>query len=219
MMFMPLLQLHLHARILEIGLNGGTDLHGEPILGRWISDFFHPLPSKTQGLFDLRARYHGQSGNSDHERQPLIQHLARAHVIEGDVNRSECENPRDKIYGLLGFAADIKELRDVGLRVDYKKLPSLVFTEAAGAMISCGHPDILSYCQFPKSDPEMPSWVPDWRMPIRRPCGGHAWDTAFKASRGKRFEAVMENQGIFDLKLLVSEWTISILFEVSGSLV
>jgi hypothetical protein len=97
MMFMPLLQLHMHAKLVEVVNNGGDSLHGEQIFGRWIKEFVQPLTSKTQGLFGQRVRYHGQTGNSNLNRQPLIQLLVRAHVLDGGSDRSECGNPRDKV--------------------------------------------------------------------------------------------------------------------------
>jgi hypothetical protein len=75
--------------------------------------------------------------------------------------RSDCCNPNDRIFALLGLAADAQELANTGLKVSYKNSASLTYQETARAMIAIRNPDILSYCQFPKFDASMPSWVPD----------------------------------------------------------
>jgi hypothetical protein len=44
-----------------------------------------------------------------------------------------------------------------------------VYTDATAAMLKQGHISLLSLCQFPKVQPNLPSWVPDWSQPVRAP--------------------------------------------------
>jgi len=109
--------------------------------------------------------------------------------------RSECLLEVDRIYGLLGIAKDALKL---GIGVDYTKSAERLYTETARIVIEAGHVDMLSYCQFYFREFEgihIPSWVPDWRYEVRRPCGEYACDTAFCASAKHKYEDVSQKNG------------------------
>lgn len=90
----------------------------------------------------------------------------------------EAKLHRDRIYALLGVAADVDEL---GIKPDYSSQTGTaqILTEVAKAIISKtkdGFPvELLSYSQFPKtslddqSDDQLPTWVPDWRSGLQPP--------------------------------------------------
>lgn len=88
---------------------------------------------------------------------------------------------RDRIYPLLGIASDTKSL---GITSDYRKSTSVnsIYIQAARAMITAGHIDLLSLSQNRDRESGLPSWVPDWRDKIMRPSGGLPMDTPFAAS-------------------------------------
>ena len=78
-----------------------------------------------------------------------------------------CSDARDKIYGLLALA----ETR-IRLRPDYTLSVFVVYQQATCAIIvSEQNLDIFLYSTFIKQEPELPSWVPDWRKDLR----GHGW--------------------------------------------
>jgi hypothetical protein len=82
---------------------------------------------------------------------------------------------RDRIYALLGLAADTETL---GIRADYSTAVQvdIVYTRVAKNLICAGYTDLLV---LPKSLQDngdldkinrlIPSWVPDWTMRLRRP--------------------------------------------------
>jgi hypothetical protein len=74
----------------------------------------------------------------------------------------ESSDPRDKIFALLGLAADREELDRLGLFPDYTKSCKEIYTITMAALLQQGHISLLSHCQTPKFQPDLPSWVPDW---------------------------------------------------------
>ncbi|KAF2117512.1 heterokaryon incompatibility protein-domain-containing protein [Lophiotrema nucula] len=73
-------------------------------------------------------------------------------------------DPRDHIYALLGMISDVEEL---GLVVDYTKPCSDTFSDVAAAILQRQHNfQILSRNRDPKSQQNLPSWVPDWSQPF-----------------------------------------------------
>ncbi|KAM3080190.1 hypothetical protein ACMFMF_003599 [Clarireedia jacksonii] len=74
----------------------------------------------------------------------------------------EATDPRDKIFALLGLAADRDELEELGVHPDYTKSCKEVYTSTMAALLQQGHISLLSLCQTHKRRPDLPSWVPDW---------------------------------------------------------
>jgi len=71
----------------------------------------------------------------------------------------QATDPRDKVFALLGIAADTKAL---GLHPDYRKSCEEVYTDLARTLIQNGYIELLSLCEFPKQISSLQSWVPDW---------------------------------------------------------
>ena len=169
----------------------------------------HSQPHSTMhtAIFGIRGRYHalGQL-----PQEPLLNLLARTSIPNPGTNiRSSCKEPQDRIFGLLGLSSDRETL---AIPVTYKKPFRITYEETARAIIAGGTLDLLAYSQFPKSDPQMPTWVPDWQMQfqslplvgedkkndnqchnhwrnhIHTPYGGNPWDTAFRASGIRNFK-------------------------------
>jgi hypothetical protein len=82
------------------------------------------------------------------------------------LNRKECHDPRDKIYGALGLAPPKMADRIVP---DYDKEVEQVYTDAAIAHFeSTGRVDFLLACDLDNRTLPGPSWVPDWSVPQRQ---------------------------------------------------
>jgi hypothetical protein len=79
----------------------------------------------------------------------------------------QCQNPRDKVYGLLAVVGDISEL-DLWLTPDYSHSESEVFHDATYAML---HRDIsslkcLTGAQYGPDSKKRASWVRDFGTPM-----------------------------------------------------
>ncbi|KAK4463253.1 ankyrin and HET domain-protein [Cladorrhinum samala] len=69
-------------------------------------------------------------------------------------------NPRDKVYSILGLAHD---RQDFSLRIDYDRPVASLYTKVASRIFyKTQNLSLLDDVLFPKSVPELPSWVPDW---------------------------------------------------------
>jgi hypothetical protein len=78
----------------------------------------------------------------------------------------EASDPRDKIYGMLGLAADRDQLKEFGVQPDYSKSCQEVYISATSSILRQGHVSVLSLNSFPKTQTGLPSWVPDWSRPL-----------------------------------------------------
>jgi len=78
--------------------------------------------------------------------------LRRLHTLHA----TDC---RDRVYALFSIAGDRRELNIIP---DYTKSIHTVFTEAASALLQCGHLSVLLDATRSNSRADLPSWVPDW---------------------------------------------------------
>ncbi|KAF5658716.1 het-6OR heterokaryon incompatibility (het-6OR allele) [Fusarium heterosporum] len=114
----------------------------------------------TAQLFACRSRH---QRHADYELHMLLRRLFVDHDTCATVHR-------DRVFALLGLAADAKKL---GIKLDYGSAEGTterVLTETARALIEKGGQiAILSYSQFPKLTEliNLPSWAPDWRSNLR----------------------------------------------------
>ena len=133
------------------------------------------IPQSAALVFGMRLRYQSHAQENGAARPNLIQLLARIRVGR------EATDPRDRIWALLGMAADAESLHIIP---DYADMNSCVnvYCNATRAMIASGHIDILAFSQWTKTDPVMPSWVPDWRAEVKQPFGQLPWATPYSAS-------------------------------------
>ncbi|CZR68417.1 uncharacterized protein PAC_18316 [Phialocephala subalpina] len=72
---------------------------------------------------------------------------------------AQATDPRDYIFALLGIANDSAAL---GIAADYSLSTSACYTHVAKAFLKKGYMRILWLCTQPKSQANLPSWVPDW---------------------------------------------------------
>jgi hypothetical protein len=137
------------------------------------------MPPSANLVSGMRLRYHEPAPEDSNTKLNLIQLLARICVGR------EAGDPRDRIWALLGMAADKDVLRIVP---DYKDTDKCAaYCNAARAMIISGHVDILAFSQWKETDQTMPSWVPDWEKEVKEPFGQFPWDTPYSASGNARF--------------------------------
>ena len=131
-----------------------------------IPDFYHrPWGHSTQeqAVWDLFSKTQIISHQRDvmkeaipHKVQSLLDVLAR-------FRGASSTDPRDKIYGLLGLAAD-----QFDIKPDYSKVLSTVYAEVVLAAIDRGKDlDIICQSQWPVGAAEvrragLPSYVPDF---------------------------------------------------------
>ena len=74
----------------------------------------------------------------------------------------ESTDPRDKIFALLSLAADREELEKLGVFPNYSRSCKETYTTVMLVLLQRGHMSLLSFCQTPKIQSSLPSWVPDW---------------------------------------------------------
>ncbi|KAM5345486.1 hypothetical protein ACJ41O_011348 [Fusarium nematophilum] len=122
----------------------------------------------------LSTRRRRQNFNKDLGTGDDLFHLLRKLFVESDTRATK---KRDRIYGLLGLAADAEEL---GITPNYAcKDSGPIFASVARSMIQKGRVEVLSFSQFPKEDDlkNLPSWAPDWR-PMLAPSYYTIWESA-----------------------------------------
>lgn len=111
----------------------------------------------------------------------LKQNLLRAFIPinGGTLNATDA---RDRIFALLGVSSDTKELN---VRVDYNKSVKQedVYRDVAKRLLQRGHIDLLSFCRRNKSQQgtTLPSWAPDWSVPLPSAWGLTANDGLYNA--------------------------------------
>ncbi|RDL30488.1 Heterokaryon incompatibility protein [Venustampulla echinocandica] len=138
------------------------------------------IPPSASLVSGMRLRYHDPAQENGEAKPILIQLLARTRVGR------EATDPRDRIWALLGMAADTGTLRITPNYADTNSCTA-VYCNATRAMIASGHIDILAFSQWSKKDPMIPSWVPDWREEVKQPFGQLPWDTPYSASGAAKF--------------------------------
>jgi hypothetical protein len=113
--------------------------------------------------FHLSAR----RKNQDEGPEPLYRLLHQSYVREGVRPPLVCFLPEDKIWGLSGIAGDMAEL---GLKANYGvDSADKVYENTARALLKQGRIDMLKWCRPRDGGLRLPSWVPDWRLPIFEP--------------------------------------------------
>ncbi|KAF4506186.1 hypothetical protein G6O67_006292 [Ophiocordyceps sinensis] len=135
--------------------------------------------NKTAGLrriFQERRAIH-QTGR----RQGLYGLVLKFNVNHDDakIGSSLAE---DRVFGLLGLAADDDGLRR-RVRVRYAGDAVRVYAEVAALLVE-ESVDVLLFSQFPKQTRGLPSWVPDWAMDLTVPVGYSSLTDAVFAAGG-----------------------------------
>jgi hypothetical protein len=80
-------------------------------------------------------------------------------------NNFKATKPEDKVFALLGLAADRKELESFGVVPNYDIPYEQTYAITMAALLQQGHIFLLLMCQALRS-PDLPSWVPDWSQSV-----------------------------------------------------
>jgi hypothetical protein len=125
-----------------------------------VMNLFHHRPTVLVSM----SRIHREN------RFPLAALLRATCVGSINPNRHgphnfEATKPEDKIFALLGLAADRKELESFGVVPNYDIPYEQTYAITMAALLQQGHISLLSMCQTPRS-PDLPSWVPDWSQSV-----------------------------------------------------
>jgi hypothetical protein len=122
-------------------------------------------------LFHLRPNILLSMPRIYHESRFPLAALLRATCV-GSINPNrhgphhlESTKPADKIFALLGLAADRMELERFGVVPNYDIPYEQIYATTMAALLRQGHISLLSMCQAPRS-PNLPSWVPDWSQSV-----------------------------------------------------
>lgn len=100
--------------------------------------------------------------------------------LRTQLAQSKCSDPRDRIYGALNIIHNDGQKLD--LRPDYSKSVAEVYQHTTTRWIEYYRRlDILSSCQLVKVPTDIPSWVPDWSVPLEckllwQPGLGNFWE-------------------------------------------
>jgi Heterokaryon incompatibility protein (HET) len=142
-----------------------------------ITNTYHiPAISFMSSVVTRRQRYYY---NRDKGEDVLFRVVVTALALEVDYNQPLSTDPRDRIFALVHLADDAADFKTFP---DYRKSCEVIYAEMAQIMLEQGYFDLLSYCQFPKRLPNLPSWAPDWSMELRTPCASSPWINRFSAS-------------------------------------
>ncbi|CAG9984022.1 unnamed protein product [Clonostachys byssicola] len=152
----------------------GRDL----LLERLFDNYASPSRSFMDSVITRRSRFRAQ-GYEGWEGDLFFQVLTTCLVLERDYNIPQTSDPRDRVFSLLYLAADVDEIKDI---VDYSKTCAEVYRDTALALLNQGNVDVLAYSQFPKEIEGLPTWAPDWCMPVKNPCNQGPWSSKFSAS-------------------------------------
>ncbi|KAL2682505.1 hypothetical protein Neosp_006957 [[Neocosmospora] mangrovei] len=132
------------------------------------------LLRNTKQYYQSRSAKHFQSAtlwwsNVLGTQSPInILKVRRARSVQGPfplmylmrlLRNFQATDPRDKIFALLSFARDGREL---GVYPDYQASCKDVYVRTTAALVRNGFIDVLSFCQPQKTIDNLPSWVPDF---------------------------------------------------------
>ncbi|KAK0625804.1 heterokaryon incompatibility protein-domain-containing protein [Immersiella caudata] len=137
-----------------------------------IRPYFTPANSFMEGVLLRRSRY----ARRQYRPQRLYKVLIATLTMEDDYNQPLTSDPRDRIFSLLYLACDAEDFVSM---IDHSNSCDDIYREVALAVLKQGHIGLLSYSQFPKESPNLPSWDPDWRSHIRAPFD-RIWQGGFR---------------------------------------
>lgn len=115
-------------------------------------------------------------------------------ILLNDCQTRLCSDPRDKVYGLLGLApANAVEK----IKPKYSSPVSQVYMETSLVLLDQTKRLSFLYCGCEGSTDTMPSWVPDWSLPVEVRSSGLGFSSGISRAEA-RFKApsTLEVQGI-----------------------
>ncbi|KAK4450296.1 heterokaryon incompatibility protein-domain-containing protein [Podospora aff. communis PSN243] len=84
------------------------------------------------------------------------------------ANGRHCKasNPRDKVYALLSLQGFYYDDAPLILQPNYAESVPAIFTNCAASLLNTDDFNVLSAVQGTSNFPHLPSWVPDWSLPL-----------------------------------------------------
>lgn len=101
--------------------------------------------------------------SNEWKNRSLIQSLAERLVC---FQESDCSDPRDRVYSLLGFGTG-----RICLEIDYSIEPTELWKQVSRALVRERLPYFsieMAASQEPAEDEYLPSWMPDFNLPVSR---------------------------------------------------
>jgi hypothetical protein len=155
------------------------------------------------------ARNKFQTELDETARDNLLDLCIRANVQADPAPPLQATNSQDRIYALLGMSSDRSSLK---IRVNFHFTEREVYTEAARAWLVGGTIHVLTYCQFERLEVDWPSWVPDWRGPLRKPICDYENTNRFRAAgrTSQTGEYIDNGHGLMRLRCVVVDTIVEI---------
>lgn len=125
----------------------------------------------------------------------LLSILKQTIILDDDCLRLRASDERDKIYALLGLAADEEKL---SIRIDYHEdyAPASMYLDVSRAILRRGGLEMLAFRPRWNVPNGLPSWACDWGPLVRLPFGDSTHiDRPFHASGTSTFELSFNDQG------------------------
>lgn len=143
--------------------DGAVDPAVEPMLRYLVS--YESSPTSTGPLIGARKQHRNFKPST------LMNLLERCCLKASKDLVRKATYPRDLIYGLLGMASDSGSLNIQPLYTNIKSVEETVqiFTSVTRVLLEHDNVDILTWCQHPRSLPNLPSWVPDFTSITLKP--------------------------------------------------
>lgn len=121
----------------------------------------HIIYNPNSGNLRIVLEYHDAMSAADTTR---VKDALRLSSLLRQAQFREASNARDRIYCLLGMASSNQE--DI-YKVDYSLSVEQVYIQFTRSMLRADkHLELLSDASRGEQSASLPSWVPDWRLPL-----------------------------------------------------
>ncbi|KAH7413588.1 heterokaryon incompatibility protein-domain-containing protein [Phaeosphaeria sp. MPI-PUGE-AT-0046c] len=127
-----------------------------------------------------KNRHEDEDGHYEQysRKEPLLHHLL-------ETRHCQATDPRDKILSLLPYFQNVGY--EVDLVPDYNKSTAEVYTDCATSLVLKSGIEVLRAVQSRPDIVSLPSWVPDWTIPLTRDHSCIGID--YQSSRGDSYRA------------------------------
>jgi Heterokaryon incompatibility protein (HET) len=149
--------------------------------------------SPMSAMLSFRQFYQGTSLRKgiveNRPNRSLLSLLQKTLIYESEDVRLRATDGRDKIYALMGLAADKEQL---GISINYSQdyTSTDLYKDVSRALLQHGGSSILAFRPRRQIDlsNDLPSWVCDWSSKIQLPFSRGVTDKPFSASGSSTFE-------------------------------
>lgn len=97
--------------------------------------------------------------------------------LRQEFGHTQCTDPRDMIYAVLSLMDEADRKKDI--KPDYSKPTREVYLEVVEHMLDYKRTtEFLVSCELASMRLDLPSWVPDWSLPLKPKNYGHDYSSA-----------------------------------------